>query len=66
MPQPILTIILPTPNEMDEATKTHDTVPLSVEKIDEFPEPIRIGDTYRGNLLRAERDHLLARLREGA
>ncbi|MDH5559882.1 MAG: fructose-1,6-bisphosphatase, partial [Deltaproteobacteria bacterium] len=62
-PHQLYGIILPTPDEVEKAKLTSETVPLSVELIDEFSEPIKIKDTFKGRKMTKEADELLEKLR---
>lgn len=56
-------IILPTPEEIQKASESMETVPLSVEIIDTFNTPIKIRHTYAGKKLIAERAEILRKLK---
>ncbi|PID76421.1 MAG: fructose-bisphosphatase class III [Deltaproteobacteria bacterium] len=62
-PHQLYGIILPTPDEMKEAERTLESVPLDVELIDEFRQPLKIRDTVEGAELKKQRDELLAKIR---
>ncbi len=57
-PYSLYAIILPTPDEIREARIKQDPVQLMIETIDTFESPLKIKDTYRGQLLRRRRDEL--------
>jgi fructose-1,6-bisphosphatase-3 len=51
-PYQLYGIILPTPEEMKEAEMKLESVPLSIELIDEFYHPMKIKDTEKGRELK--------------
>ncbi len=53
-PHQLYGIILPTPDEIQQADKTKAVIPLSVELIDEFKEPMKVKQTYQGKKLKAQ------------
>jgi fructose-1,6-bisphosphatase III len=65
-PHQLYGIILPTPEEMHKATLNAETVPLSVEIIDEFPSPLKIKDTIEGKVIKEKRDRVLSEIRQYA
>lgn len=62
-PYQIYGIILPTPEEMKEASNALETVPLSVEIIDEFVAPMKFKDTSKGKAVIQKRDKILKQIR---
>ncbi len=56
-------IILPTPEELKEASMNLETVPLSVEIIDQFYSPVKFKDTSEGKLVKAKRDKIINEIR---
>nr|MBC8317334.1 fructose-bisphosphatase class III [Candidatus Desulfobia pelagia] len=62
-PHQLYGIILPTPEEMKEAEMKLESVPLSIELIDEFSHPMKIKDTEKGKKLNKRVDELLSRIR---
>ncbi len=63
-PHQLYGIILPTPEELQQASVNSETVPLSVEIIDEFVSPIKFKDTSEGRMVKEERDRILGELRK--
>ncbi len=63
-PYQLFGIILPTPEEMQEAAQKLESAPLDIELIDEFRQPMKIKDTAKGVLLKKQSDALLQRIRE--
>ncbi len=63
-PYALYAIILPTPDEITEARKKKEPARLMIENIDNFEKPLRIKDTYRGNLLRKKRNRLYSLLED--
>lgn len=63
-PYQLFGIILPTPEEMQEAAQNLESAPLDIELIDEFRQPMKIKDTAKGALLKKQSDALLLRIRE--
>ena len=55
-------IILPTPEEIEQASLSSDTVPLSVEIIERFSDPVKVKDTSSAKVLWEKRDELLEEL----
>ncbi|MDX2472030.1 MAG: fructose-bisphosphatase class III [SAR324 cluster bacterium] len=47
-PHQLYGIILPREKEVTAANQTNDTIPLSVELIEEFEKPLLVKDTFRG------------------
>ncbi|MCK5196457.1 MAG: fructose-bisphosphatase class III, partial [Desulfobulbaceae bacterium] len=62
-PHQLYGIILPTPEEMKEAEMKLESVPLSIELIDEFSQPMKIKDTEKGTQLKKRVDELLTKIR---
>jgi fructose-1,6-bisphosphatase III len=63
-PYQLFGIILPTPEEMQEAAQNLESAPLDIELIDEFRQPMKIKDTAKGVLLKQQSNALLRRIRE--
>jgi fructose-1,6-bisphosphatase-3 len=63
-PYQLFGIILPTPEEMQEAAKKLESAPLDIEFIDEFRQPMKIKDTAESELLKLQSNALLQRIRE--
>ena len=63
-PYQLFGIILPTPEEIQEAAKKLESAPLDIELIDEFRQPMKIKDTAKGVLLKRQSNALLRRIRE--
>jgi len=63
-PHQLYGIILPTPEEMHKATLNSETVPLSVEIIDEFPSPVKFKNTSEGKALKEKRNRILEDIRQ--
>ncbi|MBU0945067.1 MAG: fructose-1,6-bisphosphatase [Proteobacteria bacterium] len=63
-PYQLFGIILPTPEEMQEAAKKLESAPLDIELIDEFRQPMKIKDTAQAVLLKRQSNALLRRIRE--
>ena len=63
-PYQLFGIILPTPEEMQEAAQNLESAPIDIELIDEFRTPMKIKDTTRGIFLQQQSSGLLARIRE--
>ncbi|MFP3983331.1 MAG: fructose-bisphosphatase class III [Desulfurivibrionaceae bacterium] len=63
-PHQLYGIILPTPEEMREAELKLESVPLDIELVDEFRQPMKIKDTIQGRAMEEKRSQLLAQLRE--
>ncbi len=59
-PHQLYGIILPTPQEIEEAERKLEAAPLDIELIDEFRQPLKIRDTIEGQRLKERRDALLA------
>ena len=64
MPDQLYGIILPTPEEMRKASTKLETVPLSVEIIDEFSLPVKFKDTSEGKIIKKKRNEILERIRD--
>jgi len=58
-PYSIYAIILPTPEEISDATEKKEPARLLFEEIDTFENPIKVKDTYIGIQLKKRRDELL-------
>ncbi len=56
-------IILPTPEEIEEAAKRLESAPLDIELIDEFPRPMKIKDTIAGKRMEEERAKILEKIK---
>lgn len=65
-PYQLYGIILPTPDEINEAALKLESAPLDIELIDEFPQPMKIKDTIAGKHLRQQRQAILQRLQHCA
>ncbi len=65
-PHQLYGIILPTPDEIQEAERKLESAPLDIELIDEFPQPMKIKDTIAGQKLRQDRDRIMQRLMQCA
>lgn len=63
-PYQLFGIILPTPEEMQEAAQNLVSAPLDIEIIDEFRQPMKIKDTVKGVLLKRQSAALLSRIRD--
>ena len=63
-PYQLFGIILPTPEEMEEAAQKLESAPLDIELIDEFRNPMKIKDTDRGAFLDLQSKSLLQRITE--
>lgn len=63
-PHQIYGIILPTPEEMNEAQMKLESAPLDIELIDEFRQPMKIKDTEKGNELKKKSHELILQLRD--
>jgi len=61
-PYQLFGIILPTPEEMQEAALKLESAPLDIELIDEFRNPMKIKDTARGDFLAQQSKSLLQRI----
>ncbi len=61
-PYSLHAIILPTPDEIAEASKKKEAVRLMIEAIENFENPIKVKDTYKGKLLKKRRDELYSKL----
>ncbi len=62
-PHQIYGIILPTPDEIQEAERKLESAPLDIELIDEFRQPMKKKDTVEGKILKEERDKLMKLIR---
>jgi fructose-1,6-bisphosphatase-3 len=63
-PYQLYGIILPTPEEMQEAERKLESAPLDIELIDEFTHAMKVKNTAEGKAMQQERDLLLERIRE--
>lgn len=63
-PYQLFGIILPTPEEMQQAARKLESAPLDIQLIDEFRQPMKIKDTAKGALLKRQSDALLLRIKE--
>ncbi len=63
-PYQLYGIILPTPEEIQEAEKKLESAPLDIELIDEFRLPMKIKDTIEASPLIEKQEQLTAKLRE--
>ncbi len=63
-PYQLFGIILPTPEEMQEAAQKLESAPLDIELIDEFRQPMKIKDTAESEFLKLQSNALLQRIRE--
>jgi len=63
-PHQLYGLILPTPDEINEAERKLESAPLDIELIDEFPQPMKIKDTIAGRKLKEERDAIKQRILE--
>jgi len=63
-PYQLYGIILPTPEEIQEAEKKLESAPLDIELIDEFRLPMKIKDTIEAVPLVEKREQLTKKLRE--
>lgn len=61
-PYSLYAIILPTEEEMAEARRKSEPARLMFEQIDTFETPLKISDTYRGQLLSNRRQELMERI----
>lgn len=61
-PYQLFGIILPTPEEMQEAARKLESAPLDIELIDEFRQPMKIKDTAKGEFLKKQSAALLQRI----
>ncbi|MDH4319455.1 MAG: fructose-1,6-bisphosphatase, partial [Desulfobulbaceae bacterium] len=62
-PHQLYGIILPTPEEISEAVRHEVSIPLDIELIDEFRQPMKVKDTEKGWSLKQKRDILLEKIR---
>jgi fructose-1,6-bisphosphatase-3 len=62
-PHQLYGIILPTPEELKQASLNLETVPLSVEIIDNFFSPVKFKDTSEGKTVKEKRDKIISELR---
>ena len=62
-PHQLYGIILPTPEEMKKAAHDLETVPISVEIIDQFSAPMKFKDTSVGKMMLKRRNSILEALR---
>jgi fructose-1,6-bisphosphatase III len=65
-PHQLYGIILPTPEEIQEAEQKLESAPLDIELIDEFREPMKIKDTIAGKILLEKRNEIMDKLREAS
>lgn len=63
-PHQLYGIILPTPEEIREAETKLESVPLDIELIDEFRQPMKVKDTIRGEKMVKKSKQVLQQLRE--
>ncbi len=63
-PYQLYGIILPTPEEIEEAAKKLESAPLDIELIDEFRLPMKIRDTVEAVSLMEKRQELVDEIRE--
>lgn len=63
-PYQLYGIILPTPEEIQEAEKKLESAPLDIELIDEFRLPMKIKDTIEATPLIEKREQLTKELRD--
>ena len=63
-PYQLYGIILPTPEEMKEAEIKLESVPLSIELIDEFYHPMKIKDTEKGKELKEKVEDITDQIRD--
>lgn len=63
-PYQLYGIILPTPDEINEAASKLESAPLDIELIDEFRLPMKIKDTVEAQPLLERRDQLLRQINE--
>jgi fructose-1,6-bisphosphatase III len=61
-PYSLHAIILPTPDEITEASKKKESVRLMIEAIETFENPIKVKDTFKGRLLKSRCDELYKKL----
>jgi fructose-1,6-bisphosphatase-3 len=62
-PYSLYAIILPTEQEIAEASRKKEPAPLLVEQISNYETPMKIKDTYKGRVLLARREELLEKIR---
>ncbi len=62
-PHQLYGIILPREKEVTAANQTHDTIPLSVELIEEFEQPLLVKDTFRGKRYQVRLEQLKDQLK---
>ncbi|MDH3346874.1 MAG: fructose-1,6-bisphosphatase [Desulfobulbaceae bacterium] len=62
-PHQLYGIILPTPEEISKAVLHEESIPLDIELIDEFYQPMKVKDTEKGKKLKDTRNRLLERIR---
>ncbi len=63
-PHQLYGIILPTPDEIQQAAERLESAPLDIELIDEFMQPMKIKDTPEGKGIMEERDQLLDTIKD--
>lgn len=63
-PHQLYGIILPTPDEMKEATRKLESAPLDIELIDEFLYPMKVKDTGEGQKMKETRDFLMDQIKQ--
>lgn len=63
-PHQLYGIILPTPDEIKKASDQQDSIPLSVEVIHEFNEPVKLKHTSASHSLKTEIRQILEQLHE--
>ena len=63
-PHSIYGIILPTPEEMNEAQMKLESAPLDIELIDEFRQPMKIKDTEKGKELKKKSHEIILQLKD--
>ena len=61
-PMQLYGVVLPTPEEMDEANKNKSPAPIKVEVIEDYKKPVKNKDTGYGVDLRMQRDQLMDEL----
>jgi fructose-1,6-bisphosphatase III len=61
-PYSLHAIILPTPDEIAEASKKKEAVRLMIEAIETFENPIKVKDTFKGRLLKKRCDELYSKI----
>lgn len=61
-PHQLYGIILPTPDEINEAERKLDSAPLDIEIIDEFLHPKKVKNSQEGKKLQIERNRLMKKI----